>query len=189
MFIRLRRESFQARGFFFVGISRKAPVISQRATSASAQRHHGAESLPRSIPRSQPASAAFTAVQSRQALGKAAPCIHPWCSTRGELQPWLSQPGCSFVFLGPLSPLQASRVPLLPSLVAPGSECSLSEAPCWQALHAAPGPGGCASFTVAKYHFSSNSLFLDLINPGLSTLHLSQNPPTIKHTPFCAFSI
>ena len=28
--------------------------------------------------------------QRHQALGKAAPHIHPWYSTRGELQPWLS---------------------------------------------------------------------------------------------------
>lgn len=40
---------------------------------ASAQRHHGAEGLPRSIPRSQPASAAFTRRTKMSGFGKGSP--------------------------------------------------------------------------------------------------------------------
>lgn len=57
------------------------------------------------------------------------------------------------------------------------------------AQHTLPCPDGCALLSFAKYHFSFSSLFLDLINPELSTLHWSQNPPTIKHAPFYAYPI
>lgn len=107
-------------------------MIGQKAMSASAQRHHGAV-CPEASPGPSLLLLLSRAGQRHQALGKAALCVHPWCSTRGELQPWLFQHGCSFVFLSLISPLQASRALLIMSLVAPGSEWSLSEAPCWQA--------------------------------------------------------
>lgn len=93
-------------------------MIGQKATSASAQRHHGAV-CPEASPGPSLLLLLLRAGQRHQALGKAALCVHPWCSTRGELQPWLFQHGCSFVFLSLISPLQASRALLIVSLVAP----------------------------------------------------------------------
>lgn len=132
--------------FIHMGRVRKAftPVacLSGKLRKSSYDRPEGHEcfctetsrcSLPRSIPWSSLLLLLLRAGQRHQALGKAALCVHPWCSTRGELQPWLFQHGCSFVFLSLISPLQASRALLIMSLVAPRSEWSLSEAPCWQA--------------------------------------------------------
>lgn len=64
--------------------SGKACVISWKATSASAQRHHGAASLPRSIPRSQPASAAFTGKTKMSGFGEGRPVHSPFLQYQGR---------------------------------------------------------------------------------------------------------
>lgn len=60
-------------------------MISQKATSASAQRHHGAEGLPRSIPRSQPASAAFAGRTKMSSFGKSSLVHSPMVQYQGRI--------------------------------------------------------------------------------------------------------
>lgn len=60
-------------------------MISQKATRSSAQRHHSAKALPRSIHRSQPVSAAFAGKTKMSGFGKSSPAYSPLVQYQGRI--------------------------------------------------------------------------------------------------------
>lgn len=65
--------------------SGKACVIGQKATSSATQRHHSTKALPRSIPRSQPASAAFAGKTKMSGFGKGSPAHSTLVQYQGRI--------------------------------------------------------------------------------------------------------